>query len=290
MEALIAILVAAAVVCLGLAIAPLPAATQKLAQPSFFERSVLRNQHQLRGARLVVDPRKFTLVCWISPPLLLIVGLLVGSVVIALGGFLVGLLAPRIYLNALLSAQRRRTEAEAPRILQVILASLVAGRTYLEAITEARSRAHDRWMQDDLDFIIRQFHLDVPLEKAIAEVRSYCVGRNLGLIWDNLAICIANKIPATKAKELLMELSSTVQFNVQVEQEVKAKTSGLRVQIWMLAAIVPALFFYLRFLNPEFFSVLNDTLLGKFVLFPLAAFLEVFGIVLSFRVARVEAY
>ena len=111
----------------------------------------------------------------------------------------------------------------------------------------------------------------------------------MALIWDNLAICLANKIPTSRAKGLFNELASTVQFNVQVQQEIRAKTSGQRVQIWLLAAIVPGLYLYLRFINPDFFFVLDQTAIGKFVLFPAAMALEILGLVLSFRVAQVEA-
>ena len=288
MDVLIAALVACAIGALALATAPHSAVQHRPKRASRFERSVVARERELRAARLNVDARTFTMVCWASPPALLVAGFAIGSPVVALAGCAIGFFLPRLYLDSLVGAQRRRTEAEAPRLLQIMLASLTAGRTYLETLQEARSRATDRWLRDDLDQIIAQFHLDVPLEQSIAEVRTLTAGRNLGLIWDNLAICIGNRIPASKAKGLFVELSSTVQFNVQVQQEVRARTSGQRTQIWLLAAIVPGLFLYLRLINPEFFTVLDETTIGRFVLFPLAVCLEALGVVLSFRLSRVE--
>lgn len=289
MDLLIAGLAGVAVLALGLGTAPHRRPGQRPRRPSLFERSVARRSLQLRAARLHVDPRRFTLIALAAPPALFVIGLLLGSPVVAVGAGAVGFAVPRLYLDSLVRSQRRRTEAEAPRMLQIMLASLAAGRTYLETLQEARNRATDRWIRDDLDHVIGQFHLDIPLEQSIVDVRSAAAGRNLGLIWDNLAICIANRIPASRAKGLFLELSSTVQFNVQVQQEVRARTSGQRAQIWMLAAIVPALFFYLRVINPDFFTVLDQTVVGRFVLFPVAVCLETLGIVLSFRLSRVEA-
>jgi Flp pilus assembly protein TadB len=288
-DLVIALCAAAAVLLLGLATAPAPrhAAPHATARP-WLERAVEGHRRRLRTARLHVDPRAFTLACVASPPLLLLGGLLLGSPVVAAGACLAGLALPRLYLDALVRAQRRRTEAEAPRLLQVLVAALAAGRTYLEALTEARTRATDRWLRDDLDHLITQFHLDVPLERSIAEVRAATAGRNLALVWDNLAICIAHHIPAARAQGLLSELSTTVQFNVQVQQEVHARTSGQRLQIWLLAAIVPGLFLYLRVVDRDFFAVLDDTLTGRLLLLPAAVCLEVLGVVLSFRVSRVE--
>ena len=290
MDLLIGACVAAAVLLLGMATAPRPARVAEATTPagSLVDRLVERHRRQLRAARLIMDARRFTLVCAAAPPALFLGGMALGSLVVAAGAFGAGLAVPRLYLDWLVRVQRRRTEAEAPRVLQIIVSSLAAGRTYLEALQEARARVGDRWLRDDLDHVIGQFHLDVPLEESIAGVRTAAAGHNLGLIWDNLAICIANRIPASRAKGLLAELSSTVQFNTQLAQEVHARTTGQRAQIWLLAAIVPALFLYLRLINPEFFTVLDATGLGRFVLLPAAVCLEVLGIVLSFRLARVE--
>jgi Flp pilus assembly protein TadB len=288
-DLLIAMLAAAALLCLGVATAPRGAATASVQSGSLLQRMVERQRVRLRAARLHVDARRFTLMCLATPPVLVLGGLVLGSPVVAVLAGAGGFAVPRLYLDALVRAQRRRTEAEAPRMLQVILASLAAGSTYLEALQEARARATDRWLRDDLDHVIAQFHLGVPLERSIAEVRTATAGRNLALIWDNLAICIANRIPASRTKGLFVELSATVQFNVQVQQEVRARTSGQRAQIWMLALIVPGLFLYLRVIDPDLFTVLDETAVGRWVLLPVAVALEVLGIGLSFRLARVEA-
>lgn len=288
MDLLIAVVAATAVLLLGVATAPGARDTHHERRESLFERMVEKQRTRLRAARLNVDARRFTLLCIATPPVLVLAGMVLGSPVVAAVGGAAGFVVPRIYLDALVRAQRRRTEAEAPRMLQVILASLASGSTYLEALQEARARATDRWLRDDLDHVIAEFHLGVPLERSIAGVRSATAGRNLALIWDNLAICIANRIPASRAKGLFVELSSTVQFNVQVQQEVRARTSGQRAQIWLLALIVPGLFLYLRVLDGSLFDVLDATTLGRWVLMPVAVFLEVLGIVLSFRFARVE--
>lgn len=289
MDLLITLLAAAATLALGMATAPGGAPAGDAARTPLFARAVERQRVRLRAARLHVDARRFTLLCMATPPVLVLGGLVLGSPVVAVLAGAAGFAVPRLYLDGLVRAQRRRTEAEAPRMLQVILASLAAGSTYLEALDEARNRAADRWLRDDLDHVVNEFHLGVPLERSIAEVRTASAGRNLSLVWDNLAICIANRIPAQRAKGLFVELSSTVQFNVQVQQEVRARSAGQRAQIWLLALIVPGLFFYLRLVDSDLFSVLDETSLGRWVLLPVAVALEVLGIVLSFRLARVEA-
>jgi Flp pilus assembly protein TadB len=67
--------------------------------------------------------------------------------------------------------------------------------------------------------------------------------------------------------------------------DVRARTAGVRVQSYLLAAIVPALALYLVATMPGLGATLATTL-GRTVLIPVAAALEVAGIVLNRRVVR----
>jgi Flp pilus assembly protein TadB len=211
------------------------------------------------------------------------------SPVLAVFAGAAGLLVPRLYLAWLVHAQSRRSESEAPRLLQALLGGLTAGSTYLDALRQARLTCTDPWIREDLEFIIQRFLLDVPLHESLQAVRARVTTRNLGLIWEMLMVCAANQLPTQAARTLFFELSSTVQFNVQLANEVRARSSGQRAQIWLLAVIVPGMYLYLRLMSPQLLSVLDETTVGRYVLFPLAAALEVIGLALSLRIARFEA-
>src|SRR3989440_12781901 len=198
------------------------------------------------------------------------------------------LIFPRLYLTWLVHSQARRSEAAAPALLQAIMAGLSAGNTYLEALRHARRSSNDPWISEDLDFVIERFVLNVPLCDSLREVRARIATRNLGLIWETLSICDANHLPTQAARTLLVELSSAVQFNIQLANDVRARSAGQRAQIWLLAVMVPGMYLYLRLVNPQLLSVLDETMLGRYLLFPLAAALEVIGLALSFRIARFE--
>jgi len=74
---------------------------------------------------------------------------------------------------------------------------------------------------------------------------------------------------------------------VQLSDEVQARTSGQRLQVILLAIIVPGMYLYLRLLSPELLSALDETAAGRYILVPVAAVLEVLGLYLSFRISRV---
>lgn len=286
MDVLVAGCLSVAILSLGLAIRRGTATTGGRRRP--IERLVAHYYRRLAEARIAGNPRSYVAMALLAPLGLFAVGLQ-QSLVLAVFGGAAGLLVPRLYLAWLVHAQSRRSESEAPRLLQAVLSGLTAGSTYLDALRQARLTCTDPWIREDLDFVIQRFMLDVPLHESLQSVRVRVTTRNLGLIWETLTICAANHLPTQAARTLLFELSSTVHFNVQLASEVRARNSGQRAQIWLLAVIVPGMYLYLRLMSPQLLSVLDETIVGRYVLFPLAAALEVAGIALSLRIARFEA-
>ena len=277
---------ALAVFALGAAVLP------RSPQPAgavrrWYARRLVKRRAELRRARVGVSPALFEASATLAPPVALVAGWLY-SPVVGLAGLGAGLLLPRLLLSLLTSRRRARSEKQAPQLLLVLVANLGPGGTYLEALQAARRDVADQGLAEDLAEVVQQFLLDVPLESALRLVRPRIVGRNLGLVWDNLTICAAQNIPAERARDLLLDVSTTVRFNVQLAGEVRAQTTGQRAQIWVLALLVPAIYVYLRVVSPYFLNVLDDTWTGRYVLLPAAAALEVLGIYLSFRLSRVR--
>jgi Flp pilus assembly protein TadB len=280
-----ALLASLAVFALGAAALP-RAPEPGRALRSWYARRTDQRRAELARARLRLDPVLFEWIALAVPAAAFVAGWLYSPLVGA-AGLVAGLMAPRALISFLTGRQRARSEREAPQLLQLLLANLGAGSTYLEALQAARRSISDRRLAEDLATVVSRFLLDVPLDRALREVRPNIVGRNLGLVWDNLTICVTQKIPTERARALLMDIAATVRFNVQLAGEVRAQTTGQRVQIWILALLVPAIYIYLRVVSPYFLNVLDDTWTGRYVLLPAAALLEVTGIWLSFRLSRV---
>ena len=285
MDLVVALGVSLATFALGMGLLPARGGHGSLRR--WIDQQLARHRAQLEAARIHASPRSYLALSVGAPIALFLIGL-IQSPVFALLGLGAGLLLPRLYVSYLVRAHTQRSEAEASQFLQVLLANLTAGSTYLEALQQARLAAQDDWLREDLDYVIQRFLLDVPLEASIREIRSRVHSRNLGLVWENLAVCCANRVPTQTAKALLTELSTTVHFNVQLASEVRARASGQRLQIWLLAVIVPGMYLYLRLLSPDLLSLLDDTLVGRYLLLPAAAVLEVLGLYLSFRISRFE--
>jgi Flp pilus assembly protein TadB len=285
MDLLGATCIGVAALALGLALIH-PA--ERLSIRTWLQRRLNAAASELQAARLQTGPRRFLAIKFGSPLIGAGIGWLV-SPVCALLGLAAGFAAPRLYVRWLVHAQAERSEAQAPYLLHTLTAQLGAGATYLEALRQARQRATDPWIRADLETVLARFLLNEPLEVALADARSRIQSRNLGLVMDTLALCCATRMPATMARDLLHEIASTVQSNVSLEQEVRARTTGQRLQVWLLALLVPAMFLYFRLVAPDLLSALDTTALGRYVLLPGAALLECLGLYLSVRVTRLRA-
>jgi Flp pilus assembly protein TadB len=275
------------VALLSLAMALLQAQRQSRVVSSWVSRLLSRQAVRLEQARIAVSPGSYLAFTLTAPPVLFVLGWLQSPVVALIAGVL-GLLLPGLYVKWLVAAQVRRSEAEAPRFLQLLLTGLSVGGTYLDALRQARQAVKDPWLREDLDYVLQRFMLDVPLEASIQDVRGHVASRNLSLIWETIAICCATHVPTHRARALFLELSSSIEFNAQLGNEVRARASGQRIQIWLLALLVPSMYLYLRVLNPELLSYLDQTIAGRYLLLPAAAVLEVTGIYLSLRVSRIR--
>jgi Flp pilus assembly protein TadB len=97
-------------------------------------------------------------------------------------------------------------------------------------------------------------------------------------------LCVAEQLPASRCATLVASTIDRLLFEQRIADDVRARTSGLRVQIILLATLVPGLALYLALTVPGMSETLS-TPLGRFVLIPLAGILEVIGILASRRVA-----
>jgi Flp pilus assembly protein TadB len=247
-----------------------------------------RRRVQLERARVGLSPALFELLALGAPALGLVAGTAL-SPVVGLAALGAGLLLPSLLLSGLVARRKRDADGQALPLLQHLLANLGAGATYFDALQAARGGVGDRWLTEDLGEVVQQFLLDVPLEEALAQVRPRVAGADIGLVWDNLTVCVAQKLPADRARDLLGDVAATVRFNVQLRSDVRAQTAGQRAQVGILALVVPAMYIYMRVVSPDLLSVLDGTFAGKYILLPAAAALEVGGILVSLRVSRVRA-
>jgi Flp pilus assembly protein TadB len=251
-------------------------------------RRVEAARNQLAQARLDVRPEAYLAISIVAPLVLGLLGLVL-SVPMALVGLIAGAFVPRLYIRFLVAGEARAADDEAPRVLRSMVNRAAAGGTYPDLFAAAVEVARHRWVRADFEELLGRYYANEPLAEALAAIRPRQAGRNLGLVFDALIVLATTHQSASAAGEVLGALNEAARSNQAIARQAVAESRGLRIQALILAIVIPALFFYLLLVNRELVAPVVDTALGRFVLLPAAALLEVAGIVLSWRVTRLEA-
>ena len=253
-----------------------------------FERRRTAAAALLAQARLDLSPRTY-LALQIAAPLVLALAGWILSLPLAAVGLAAGLLLPQVYLRYLVSVEARAADEDAPRVLRAMVNRAAAGGTYPDLFAAATEAARHRWVKADFEELLGRYFAREPAVEALGEIRRRQAGRNLRLVFDALIVLAATHQPTSAAAEVLTSLGEAARTNQSIARQAVAESRGLRIQAAILAIVIPGLFVYLVLVNPELVAPVTSTALGQFVLLPLAVILEIAGIVLSWRVTRLEA-
>ena len=182
----------------------------------------------------------------------------------------------------------RREDAAAGRcalgFLQATHASLRSGLplplAMRVALEDLDARAHGPFGR-----AMRSFDVGTPLDEALRAASQASRDRRLVLALDALALVASEQLPAVRSAAVVASVTDRLAFDEHLLAEIRARTSGLRAQIVLLALLVPALALYLAATLPGLAATLS-TPLGLRVLVPVALLFEVAGIVASRRIVH----
>lgn len=193
--------------------------------------------------------------------------------------------SPRIgdLLRRLVSKRARVSPARALEVLRSTEGALRSGLPITAALrlaTEASARPDDPFLR-----VVQGLDLNTPLDESIQRLAERSADRGVRLALQAFAIVASAELPATRAAIIVGGIADRVAFETRLADEIASRTSGLRAQIVMLALLVPALAAYLAATVPGLVDVLWSPL-GRLVLIPIAAVLELAGIAASRVIAR----
>ena len=197
---------------------------------------------------------------------------------------LIAAAGPSILLRSRVTRAREERARQTVALLQMVVASMRSGGSMTEALRFAVSSGPES-RSGPFALALRAFDLGQPLDTALQDAGAQARDRRIVLGIDALSLCVAEQLPLSRCIQLIGSVIDRLVFEQRVAADVSARTSGLLLQILLLAALVPGLAVYLAITVPGLKDTLN-TPLGRFVLLPLAAIFETAGIVASRRVVK----
>lgn len=191
---------------------------------------------------------------------------------------------PSLLLRWRLGRLRAVAATHSLDVLRASSAALRSGLPLAQALRLAIERG-DRLAREPFERALASFDLHARLDEALLGARLDVADRRVSFALEALALVAAEQLPTARAAALIASAADRLAFEQRLADEVRARTSGVRAQIVLLALLVPALAGYLVLTLPGLAATLA-TPLGSYVLLPAAALLEIAGIVASRRIVR----
>ncbi len=217
--------------------------------------------------------------------LVILVGVVIGGAFwIAPAGAALGV-APSIVVRMRAQAARDRARASIAQLLISTHALLRSGVGLPEALRRATAGCDDRLARRPFELALQRFDLGDSLDDAIREAAVASPDPRSASTFQTLALGVTERLPIERAAALLESMAERAIHDERLDAEVRARSAGVRVQTYLLAAIVPALAMYLVATMPSLGETLGSPL-GRTVLIPVAGALELAGIFVSRRIVR----
>lgn len=198
---------------------------------------------------------------------------------------LAGAAGPSLAVRVRAQAARDRSRGPATRLLVASHAALRSGVPLAEALRQGLLGCDDRIARRPVEAALRWFDLGEPLDRALIAAAGALPAGPAVTAFEALALGIGERLPIERVAALLGAVTDRALFEERLAAEVAARAAGARMQMWLLAALVPALAIYLALSMPALAVTLGGPL-GRTVLIPGALLLELGGVLLSRRIVR----
>ena len=168
-------------------------------------------------------------------------------------------------------------------LLRATEAALRSGASLPEALRRACGAAtEDRLARRPFVEALRAFDLGASLDQALRASVHRGTDSRSRMALETLAMGIASRLPYDRAGILVAAVADRLAFEERLDEEIRARTAGLRSQVALLAMVVPALAAYLALTVPSLAATLGQPI-GLYVLIPAALALEAIGVIASRR-------
>jgi Flp pilus assembly protein TadB len=192
-------------------------------------------------------------------------------------------LAPSLVVRSRAGAVRWRARLATTHLLRATEAALRSGASLPEALRRACGAATEgRVARRPFVDALRAFDLGAPLDQALRASAASATEPRARVALETLAMGIASRLPYDRAGILIAAIADRLAFEERLDEEIRARTAGMRSQVVLLALVVPAIAAYLAFTVPSLAATLGQPI-GRFVLIPAAMALEVVGVMASAR-------
>lgn len=247
-------------------------------------RSAEKIALRLRRADLKLQVSEYVVIKWV---LAIGSGLLgfvaTGKVLVFLIGWILGFLAPSIYVRRRELERIKTFNSQLPDALSIISNSLRSGYSFLQAV-DVVSKELPPPISREFAQVIRESRVNIAVEDALLNLTRRIDSDDLDLVVT--AVLIQRQVGGNLS-EVLDKISATIRDRIRLMGEIRTLTTQGRLSGWIISLLPVALGIILYLLNPQYITPLFRHPLGWFML-GMGAIMQVIGLFIIKRIVNLE--
>ena len=205
-----------------------------------------------------------------------------GSVLIAAAGAVGVVLVTARVLRWRVKRRTKAFTAQLPDALSLVASSLSAGHTFLRAVQMMCEESAPP-MSEEFGRLVAETRLGDNVTEALERMAQRLQIRDLDMVVQAIRI---QQTVGGKLADLFHTLSDVIRARDEVKREVQILTAEGRMSAYVLAGLVPVLFFMMRLVNPDYVEPLYSGT-GLFLLIG-CALSVVAGLFVILRMVKIE--
>jgi tight adherence protein B len=202
---------------------------------------------------------------------------------VAICAGVIGFMVPAWYLAYRRARRQSAINSQLVETLSLLSNSLRSGFAFTQAI-ELAAKQMEPPIQDELNRVIRDTSLGMPLDEALQEMADRSGSYDLDMV---VATILIQRTTGGNLSEILDNVAETVRERERLQNEIRALTASQRLTGTILSFYPLGLAFLLFLIQPDLMSVLFENEVGR-VLLVIAAVLMGLGIFSIRRILRLE--
>lgn len=185
-------------------------------------------------------------------------GSVITSLLAIVGGVLVGLFAPPMFLSFKAKRRAKKFEAQLPDVLTLLASSLSTGFSLAQGV-DAVVRDASEPSAKEFSRALAETRIGATLEDTLDHLAERMGSENL--VWTTMAIRIQRQVGGNLA-ETLRTTATTLREREELKRHVSGLSAEGRLSAYILMALPFGLFFYMLAVNRPYISLLWSSLIG----------------------------
>ncbi|MFB6373356.1 MAG: type II secretion system F family protein, partial [Bradymonadaceae bacterium] len=250
-------------------------------QKSLYEAVVGEELHRLF---LDTSPSQFIMIHLLAVLASLGFGYIVlGGILGALVGGVIGVFAPRYYLKQQWQSRIKAIDEQVEEAVIYMANSFKANPSLPDAIKDV-TKSMGPPISEELEVLLREYQLGTPIDQALINLQKRMPSRNLELAISALRV---GRSVGGDISDILEDIADTIRESYRLEREIDKQTAQGRMQAWVMGLLPLAFLAFMYWFDPQLVTPLFESFVGYMVI-AIAAVLNIIGVYLILKVVDIE--